>query len=347
MMAVETVKGFPLRELVRLLDARLEGDPQRVITGLASPEQAGPDEIAYIAAGRRIDCSRLHAAALILDADSPVSFPNRLLVADPQLAFAFLLELFQPRVQPWPGIHPTAVMDQTVVLGADVSIGPYAVIGSGTRIGDRTEIHAAAIIYPHVSIGSDCLLYTQCVIREQVEIGDRVIVHPGVVLGADGFGFARDAKGVPIKIPQKGCLKIGNDCEIGANSCIDRSTLEETVLSDHVKLDNLVQIGHNVRVGQRTMISAQTGISGSARIGADILMGGQVGIGDHLEIADGVMIAGKTGVTGSIKKKMTVSGYPHQEIGQWRRTQVLLRHLADLRDQVQELKKKINKLEGE
>jgi UDP-3-O-[3-hydroxymyristoyl] glucosamine N-acyltransferase len=201
------------------------------------------------------------------------------------------------------------------------------------------------IIYRDVKIGRDCLIYSQVVIRENVEIGDRVIIHPGAVIGTDGFGYGRNADGTPVKIPQKGKVIIAAGCEIGANTCIDRSTIEETTLAENVKLDNLVQLGHNVRIGKNTIISSQTGISGSTEIGENVVMGGQVGIADHVKIADGVMIAAKSGISGSVKTKMIVAGIPHQEFSAWRKNMVLVRNLADWKEKLRLIEKKIKALE--
>jgi UDP-3-O-[3-hydroxymyristoyl] glucosamine N-acyltransferase len=196
-----------------------------------------------------------------------------------------------------------------------------------------------------VKIGKNCLVYSNVIIREGVEIGDDVIIHSGAVIGADGFGFTRDSNGIPIKIPQKGSLIVGNGCEIGANTCIDRSTIEETVLNSHVKLDNLVQIGHNVTIGSGTAISSQTGISGSTVIGQGVTMGGQVGIADHVKIADGVMIAAKTGVTGNIDKRGIVAGIPHTGIREWRKSWVIFRNLEKYIDRIKVLEEKIREME--
>jgi len=292
-----------------------------------------------------MDASRLRAGALIVAADSPIAYANLVLVPDPQLAFALLLEHFHPRVPFCTGIAASSEIAATARMDANVSVGPFSSIGADCQVGADTEIHANVAIYHHVRIGRQCLIYSNVVIRENVEIGDRVIIHPGAVIGADGFGFGRTADGTAVKIPQKGKVIIGDGCEIGANTCIDRSTIEETVLAENVKLDNLVQIGHNVRIGRNTAISSQTGISGSTRIGAQVIMGGQVGIADHIEIADGVMIAAKSGVTGSVKTRMIIAGIPHQEIGAWRKNMVLARNLAEWKEKVRILEKKIKELE--
>jgi UDP-3-O-[3-hydroxymyristoyl] glucosamine N-acyltransferase len=335
-----------LKEIADLLGADFSGNGDLEITGVQALAKAGPGDIAYIARGREdVDLSRVRAGALIVASGSPPAYANRVVVPDPQLAFARLLEYFHPRLPFWTGVADNAYVSEKAKLAVDVSIGPFSFIGENSQIGDGTEIHAGVAIYNDVTIGRDCLIYSHVVIRENVEIGDRVIIHPGAVIGADGFGFGRAADGTAVKIPQKGRVIIGSGCEIGANSCIDRSTIEETVLEENVKLDNLVQIGHNVHIGKDTAISAQTGISGSTRIGAQVIMGGQVGIADHVQIADGVMIAAKSGVTGSIKTKMIVAGIPHQEIGSWRKNMVLARNLAAWKDKLRWLENKIKKME--
>lgn len=338
-------RTFRLIEIAEWIEGELVGDREKMIAGVQAVEKASENEIAFIGPGRTMDSKALKAGALILSRESKLEYPHKILVDDPYFAISKVLEVFYPRDPFSSGIDPTAVIHESAFLGQGVSVGPYSVIGPDVRIGRDSEIHSGVVIYKGVHVGEQCLIFSGTVFCENVFLGDRVVVHPGVVVGADGFGFRRGPDGIPRKIPQKGRVIIGNDCEIGANACIDRSTIDETVLEDHVKLDNMVQIGHNVHVGAGTMISAQTGVSGSTRIGREVVIGGQVGIADHIEIADGVMIAGRSGITGSIRKKMIVSGYPHQEIAQWRRNQAVFRHLDDLRNQIRELQDKIKKME--
>ncbi|HEX7501809.1 MAG TPA: UDP-3-O-(3-hydroxymyristoyl)glucosamine N-acyltransferase [Acidobacteriota bacterium] len=335
-----------LKKIAELLGAELSGNGDLEITGVQALSRAGPADIAYVARGREdVDLSRVRAGALIVASAGPPAYANQILVPDPQLAFARLLEYFHPRLPFWTGVADNAYVSEKAQLAIDVSVGPFSFIGDNSQIGDGTEIHAGVSIYDDVTIGRYCLIYSNVVIRENVEIGDSVIIHPGAVIGADGFGFGRAADGSAVKIPQKGKVIIGSGCEIGANTCIDRSTIEETVLEENVKLDNLVQIGHNVRIGRDTAISSQTGISGSTRIGAQVVMGGQVGIADHIQIADGVMIAAKAGVSGSVKTKMIIAGYPHEEIGAWRKNMVLVRNLAAMKEKLRLIEKKIKELE--
>jgi UDP-3-O-[3-hydroxymyristoyl] glucosamine N-acyltransferase len=335
-----------LKEIAALLGGEWRGDGSMEIGGVQALHRAGPGDIAFVARGREgIDLSAVRAGALIVASDSTLPYANRILVADPHLAFARLLEYFHPRRPFWTGVADNAFVSETARLANDVSVGPFVCIGDNSRIGAGSEIHAGVVIYHDVAIGRGCLIYANVVIRENVEIGDNVIIHPGAVIGADGFGFGRAADGTTVKVPQVGKVIIGSGCEIGANTCIDRSTIEETVLAENVKLDNLVQIGHNVRIGKNTAISAQTGISGSTDIGAQVIMGGQVGVADHIRIADGVMIAAKSGVTGSIKGKMIVAGIPDQEIGAWRKSMVLLRNLGVWKEKMREMENKIKALE--
>jgi UDP-3-O-[3-hydroxymyristoyl] glucosamine N-acyltransferase len=335
-----------LKEIATLLGGEWRGDGSLEIRGVQALHRAGPTDIAFVARGREdADLSTVRAGALIVASGSSLPYANRILVADPHLAFARLLEHFHPRRPFWTGVADNAFVSETARLANDVSVGPFSFIGDRCRIEAGTQIHAGVVIYHDVAIGRGCLIYANVVIRENVEIGDNVIIHPGAVIGADGFGFGRTADGATVKVPQVGKVIIGSGCEIGANTCIDRSTIEETVLEENVKLDNLVQIGHNVHIGRDTVISSQTGISGSTRIGSQVIMGGQVGIADHIQIADGVMIAAKSGVSGSVKTKMIIAGYPHQEIGEWRKSAVLARNLGAMKEKLRQIEKKIKELE--
>jgi len=333
-----------LKEICRLLDGDLQGNGEIGIQGVNSLERAGAGEIAFLVKSN-IDLDGIRAAALIVARNSGIAYPNLVYVDQPYLAFAKLLEHFHPAPQFSPGISERARVDPEARLGKNVRLGAFAYIGAGAVIGDDTEIHSGAVVYPGAEVGHSCLIYANVVIREGVTLGNNCIIHAGVVIGADGFGFTRDAEGIPRKIPQKGKVVIGDYCEIGANSCIDRSTIEETRLEDHVKLDNLVQVGHNCRIGAGTTISALTGISGSVDVGRNVVMGGQVGIADHVSIADGTMIAGKTGVSGHIKKRGIVAGNPHMEIRTWRRAYSLLRNLDDYVDRIRDLERKLKELE--
>lgn len=335
-----------LRAICQKIEGHLKGDPNLDIRGVNSLHLAGKGEITFCA-NPKTDISSIQADALIVQSESPVDFPNLIYVANPYLAFAQLLEFFKPRKPFCDGIDASAIVSPEAKLGKHVRVGAMSYVGDGCQVDDHTEIHSGVVIYPNVKIGAHCLIYSKVVIREGVEIGDHAIIHPGVVIGGDGFGFAMDSDGIPRKIPQKGKVVIGNHVEIGSNCCIDRSTLEETLIEDHVKMDNLVQVGHNVKIGQGTRISGQTGIAGSVNIGKNVVTGGQVGIADHLTIEDEVMIAAKTGITGNVLDKgITIAGYPHQDIRIWRKSQVILRNMQTYIDRIKKLEKRIQEMEN-
>ena len=333
-----------LKEIAEIINGELKGDPGFKVLSINSLKNACKDEIAF-SDRDRMGAGEINAGALIVRKGSSISHPNLIYVEYPYIAFANLLNVFFPHNRFNSGIDETAYVSKSAGIGKNVSIGAFSYIGDQASIDSETEIHAGVIIYPRVKIGKQCLIYSNVTIREEVEIGEGVIIQPGAVIGSDGFGFTRTSDGSVVKVPQKGRIIIGDNCEIGANTCIDRSTIEKTELKSYVKTDNLVQIGHNVTIGRGSALSGQTGISGSTEIGDNVIMGGQVGIGDHLNIADGVMIAGKTGVTGSIKEKSIVAGYPHQDIRQWRKNQVLFRNLEKYIERIKSLEKRVKELE--
>jgi UDP-3-O-[3-hydroxymyristoyl] glucosamine N-acyltransferase len=338
------MKKIKLKKIAKLLNAEIKGNPELLIKSVNSINMAGKEEITFV--GRDLDTSGLKAAAVIVARDSKLDYKNLLYVDSPYQAFAQLLEYFFPRKNIFKDMADKACISPEAKLAHTVTVGPFCFIGDKTQIGEETEIHSGVKIYNDVTIGKGCCIYSNVVILEGVSIGDNVVIHAGAIIGADGFGFQRKPDGQFVKIPQKGKVIIEDNCEIGANVCIDRSTIEVTRICRDVKIDNLVQIGHNVTVGESTAISALTGISGSAKIGKYVTMAGQVGIADHIRIADGTIIAGKTGVTGTVKKKSIIAGYPYKDLSKWRREQVFLRNIEDYINRIKELEKKISKIEG-
>lgn len=328
-----------LKKLASLLNGELIGDADLTVDSVNSLEKAANNEITFCVK-ENIDPAKLNAAALVVKKQSTIDYPNLIYVDEPYLAFASLLNYFFPHQRFNEGIHAAVRLEDSAVIGENVSVGPFSYIGERSLIGDGSEIHSNVSIYRDVKIGTHCLIHANVVIREEVEIGDNVVIQPGAVIGADGFGFTRLSDGTPVKIPQKGKVIIGNNCEIGANTCIDRSTIEETVLADFVKLDNLVQIGHNCHIGKGTAMSALCGVSGSVTIGENVIMGGQVGIADHVKITDNVMISAKSGISGHIKKPGIIAGIPHQEFNKWKRSYAIFRNLESYIDRLKELEKK-------
>jgi UDP-3-O-[3-hydroxymyristoyl] glucosamine N-acyltransferase len=332
-----------LQSLTQQLDGKLKGDPHFQIVSVNSIDKAGADEITF-SVKDSIDVASLNAGALVVGRNSKLEYPNLIYVDEPYAAFAALLNIFFPHQRFNNGIASDAFIAPSAKLGENVSIGAFSYVGENSEIGADSEIHSGVKIYPNVKIGKNALIFSNVVIREEVEIGDNVVIQPGAVIGADGFGFTRLSDGRPVKIPQKGKVVIGNHCEIGANTCIDRSTVEKTVLEDYVKLDNLVQIGHNCHIGKGTAMSALCGVSGSVQIGENVIMGGQVGIADHVKITDGVMIAAKAGISGNIKQKGIIAGIPHQPFNKWKKNYAIFRNLDKYIERLKELEKKIKKI---
>ncbi len=334
-----------LKELAELIQGELKGDPEIEIEGINSLYRAGKSQVAYIAEqNKNPEIRQIRAAALIIKKGQTVNYQNEIYVENPLKALKTVLEFFYPREKLFREISPLAKIEKNVKISANVAIGPFSWIGRDSEIGENSEIHAQVAVYPRVRIGKNCLIYSGVVIYPDTEIGDNVIIHSGSVIGADGFGYLRLADGRVEKIPQIGRVIVADWCEIGANSCIDRAALEETVLEENVKLDNLVQIGHNVRIGSNTTISAQCGIGGSTRIGKNVIFGGQVGVADHIQVADGVMAAGQTGITSTLKETGVYAGMPAQEIRLWRKNAVIGMQLEKIVDRLRILEKQLKEL---
>jgi UDP-3-O-[3-hydroxymyristoyl] glucosamine N-acyltransferase len=329
-----------LRDLASRLDAELIGDGDVMISGAAGLEHAGPDDITFLARTSLADrLAESGAAAVIV---GPGVTPDRpaLRVEEPYRCFARLLaDLATPldRLFP-PGVHPTAVVDETASLAEAVAVGPYAVVGPGCRVGRGSRLGPHVVLEADVAVGEDCRLYAHVVVRDRCELGDRVILHPGCVLGADGFGYLPGPQGLE-KIPQVGIVVLEDDVELGAGTCVDRATTGETRIGRGTKLDNLVQVGHNVRVGEHSVFSAQTGISGSCEIGKGVTMGGQVGLADHLKIGDNVKIGAKSGLHNDVPDGGVVFGYPAHDAGESMRIAAALRRLPELVRKVRDLEK--------
>jgi len=314
----------------------------RVISGIATLTSAKEDEISFLSNSKYEKfLSNTRAAAVILAPEQvPYCLVDALVLSDPYLGYAKAAQLFDLAPSPSPGIHPTAVIGEDCHVADTASIGAYVVLGRGVSVGERTVIHPHVVLSDHVSIGNDCILYPQVSLYHHVSLGNGVIIHGGAVIGADGFGMARNEKGEWIKIPQLGTVEIQDQVEIGANTTIDRGALENTIIEKGVKLDNQIQIGHNVVLGENTAIAACTGISGSTKIGKNCMISGMVGFAGHLEIADGTIITGMTKVTKSIKKRGVYSSgtgiEPHET---WLKNAVRFRQLEDMMQRLASLEK--------
>jgi len=282
------------QELADYVRGQLKGNARAMIDGVASLRNAGPNDLSYADEKFKHEVENTRAGCIIVQSGDWPS-KNVIIALNPKLSFARAAAWLLADSADEAGIHPSATVAPDAKIGDQVKIGAGAVIESGAVIGRSTVIEAGCYVGKQTTIGSDCTLYPRVVIYKNVTIGNRVIVHAGAVIGADGFGFVQDGTS-HVKFPQVGKVVIEDDVEIGANTCIDRGSLETTIIRRGVKLDNLIQIAHNVDVGEHTIIAAQTGISGSSTIGAHCLIGGQVGIGEHARLDNKTIIGGQGGV---------------------------------------------------
>jgi UDP-3-O-[3-hydroxymyristoyl] glucosamine N-acyltransferase len=329
-----------LGQLAAEVGGRVIGDDSRPIEGIRTLEAAAATDLSFLTGARYVGAARASRAGAILVARETEGLAaDQLVVAQPSLALARLLGLFYPRPPVVPGVHPTAVIAADAAVAADAEVGPYAVIGRGARVGSGVRIGAHAVVGDDCEIGDDSVLHPHVVLYDRTRLGARVEVHAGVVLGADGFGYATD-RGVHHKIPQVGDVEVGDDVEIGALSAIDRALLGTTRVGAGTKVDNLVQVGHNVEIGPASILCGQAGVAGSARLGAGVVLAGQVGVAGHLTIGDGVQVASKSAVYDSVAPGIAVAGVPAGPIGRWRRQQALLRRLENLFRRVRLLEKR-------
>ncbi len=324
---------------------RLRGDPGIDIRGVATLADAGPDRLSFLANARyRSQLPGTRAGLVVLRAEDAERYPGACLIADdPYLAFARIAALFERRPVRPPGIHPTAVIAEGAEISPEAHIGPHCSIGAGSRVEAGASLGPACIVGEDCLVGEACELVARVTLVLRVRLGQRVLIHPGAVLGADGFGLARDA-GHWLKVPQLGGVSVGDDCEIGANSTIDRGAIGDTMLENDVRIDNQVQIGHNVRIGAHSALAGCVGVAGSTRIGRNCLIGGAVGIVGHLDICDGVSITGLSMVSASIDRPGVYgSGIPVQDQRRWRRNLARLHRLDDLARRLDALEKEKNR----
>ncbi len=289
-----------LRDLAKSIGAELRGDDHADVLRVSSISLAAKDSLVFAENEAALQEALTSNAAAVLVAEGLAAEARAakplLVMKQPRLGFARAARLLQAAERP-EGIHPTAILAPEARLGANVSVGAYAVIEKDAEIGAETSIGAGTVIGAGAKVGEQCRIYPRVVLYPGVTLGNRVAVHAGAVLGADGFGYVRDAEtGEYLQFPQQWTLVIEDDVEIGANTTIDRGALEETRILRGVKLDNLVHVGHNVRIGKNVVIAAQTGVSGSSTIGDDAIVGGQVGIADHVEIGEKVILGAQSGI---------------------------------------------------
>ncbi len=340
---------FSLADLAKLTGAKLQGDPEQIITAVADLQSATAEDASFLANDRYAPLLATTAAGVICISNQTVLLPgkNYLISDDPSRTFQQIAEAFlkERKTTGFTGIHPTAVIHETAKLGENVNVGPYAVIDEDADIDEGTTISSFAYVGIGVQIGKNCFLHTHSIIREYCALGNRVILQPGAVIGSCGFGYTTNEKGEHTKLKQLGNVILEDDVEIGANTTLDRARFKTTRIARGTKIDNLVQIAHNVELGENNILAAQTGIAGSTKTGRSVMMGGQVGIVGHLEITDFVMIATRGGVSKSIKKSGKFAGSPVVTLSEHNRTQVQLRKIDAYARRIEALEKRLAQLE--
>ncbi|MGO4884944.1 MAG: UDP-3-O-(3-hydroxymyristoyl)glucosamine N-acyltransferase [Bryobacteraceae bacterium] len=340
-----------LRDIAAHLNCELAGDGGIDITGVAGMEHAGPGELTFLANPKYAPKVRHTRAGAILLSESERSLAGpatlaRLISANPYLDFARALELFYHPPQPAPGIHPLAFVAESAVIGEGASIGPFAVVGERVRIGRNAVLHPHAVVYEGAHIGDDFLAHSHAVVREFCQIGSRVILQNGVVVGGDGFGFAKRADGTHYKIVQSGVTVVEDDVEVQSLTSVDRATVGETRVKRGAKIDSLVQIGHACVVGEDNIICAQTGLAGSSILKRNVLLAGQVGVSGHLTIHDDAIVYAQSGIGGDVPAGARVSGSPAFAANEWLRAITAFPKLPELLKTVRDLRKRIEALEN-
>ena len=338
--------GFTLGELAKRLDADLSGDAELLLSGMAEIKQAKPDQLCFAESEAYLDeLIENHAGGAIVPIDFPdIEHRNLLRVKDPRMAFIKAMELFTPDRQ-LTGIHPSAVIDTSAKLGKGVGVGPNVVIEGTVEIGEGSNIRAGCYIGKNVSIGNNCEIGPNASVLEDSVLGDRCILHPGACIGADGYGF-KWLGDHHHKIPQLGNAILGNDVEIGANSCVDRATLGSTTVGNGTKLDNLVHIAHNDEIGKHVLMTSLVGIAGSSKIGDNVILAGQSGVADHVTIGDGVLVGAKSAVMKDVPAGEKIWGIPARPMGKAMKEQAALSKLAKKLGEFRKLQKDIEALKS-
>ena len=331
------------RELAEAIGATLEGDGTLEISGVAAPERAASRDLIYVDSAKHVERAIASAALCVIAAEG-LRLLDKIVLrsAYPRFAFSKAATLILDRAPIASGIHPTAVVAPLARVATSASIGPYAVIGEDAHIGAGTQIGAHCVIGAGCWIGENCRIHPRVTLYHHVRIGHRVEIHSGAVIGADGFGYAF-GEGKHWKFPQVGIVEIGDDVEIGANTTIDRGSLEDTRIFEGVKLDNLVHIGHNCQIGAHAVVAAQVGFSGSSVVGRNVVIGGQAGFGERCELEDGAVIGGQSGVLGgkTIRRGQTVWGTPARSMEKFKEQYAVYGRLPELAERIKNLEAKL------
>lgn len=337
-----------LRELAAALGSAVAADGEDAeieIAGVRGIESAGPGHITFLSNPKYASKLRTTQASAVIATQAIPGIPT-VISANPYLDFARALELFYRPPRPKPGIHPSAAIAASAQIGEGASIGPFVAVGENVTIGRGAVLHPGVVIYEGARIGDDFTAHSHAVVREFCRIGDRVILQNGVVVGGDGFGFAKQAGGKQYKIVQSGVTVVEDDVEIQSLTSIDRATFGETRVRRGAKIDSLVQVGHNCVVGEDNIICAQTGLAGSSVLEKNVLLAGQVGVSGHLTVHEGAIVYAQSGIGGDVKANGRISGSPAFEASEWLRAITAFQKLPEILRSVRELQKEITKIKA-
>ena len=340
---------FTARQIAEYLGGAVDGDRNATVNTFAKIEEGQPGALSFLSNSKYTHFLYSTKSSVVLVnrdfmPEQPVS-ATLVRVDNAYESLARLMSLYASMKPRRTGISPLASVSDKATVGRNVYIGPFAVIEDGATVGDNTQIYPHVTVGEGAHIGDGCILYPHVTIYYGCRIGSRCILHAGSVIGADGFGFAPTSDGYD-KIPQIGIVELEDDVEIGANTCIDRSTMGRTVIHKGVKLDNLIQVAHNVEIGENTVMSAQTGIAGSSKVGSWCMVGGQTGISGHISLGNHVNIGAQSGILGNIKDGQTIMGYPAFDYKSFMRSSVIFRKLPDMNKEIDALRKEVDELKA-
>ncbi len=321
-----------LSKLAKALQATIDnGSPEIEITGVAGIEEAAAGHVTFVSNPKYAAAARTTRASAVIVSENFPAIPAAMLRSkNPYFAFARAVELFYQPPAYAPGVHMTAVVHPTAKIGATAHIGPYVVVERDVTIGENATLLAHVVIYPGARIGDHFFAHAHSVVREHCRIGNNVVLQNGVIIGADGFGFAKDDQGQWHKIMQSGPAVLEDNVEVQANACIDRASVGETHIASGAKIDNLVQVGHGSRVGENTLLCAQAGLAGSTDVGKNVILAGQVGVAGHCKIGDGAIATAQTGIPNDVPAGAVVSGYPAIDNKLWLRCSAVFHRLPEL-----------------
>jgi len=342
-----------LAEVAQKLGCRLEGPSELEIRGVAGIEYAEAGQLTFLANRRYFPLLKTTSASAVLieegvalDREASLPALAALRSGNPYLSFAQAIDLFYQPPRYAPGIHPTAIIAKSARIGEGAHIGPYCYVDEDVEIGRNAVLHSFVTVYRGVKIGDDFFAHAHVVVREYCPIGNRVVLQDGVIVGADGFGFAKQKDGSWRKILQAGCVVIEDDVEVQANSCLDRATVGETRIGRGAKIDDLVLVGHGSRIGANTLLCGQVGLAGSTKVGNDCILAGQVGSGGHISIGDRTLLTAQSGIPHDLAGEKHYSGSPCVEHKQWLKNAAALNRTPELQRRVRELEAEIEKLKS-